>query len=394
MLGAVPLVGPAMRAVRGAPQAARMRPAETMPPWAETKYLNLAQEAAPLDRGWVNPSTREVLEAADRGYAATRTSPLTYHPGVGEHFAGQARTTVLDPSFAREGVPGVHSLLDRFSTNWAERGRPVTGKDWDEMRQQLRNFEGKEGVAGRKVSDLLDQYMTSPPRGAFVSGTQRDLDDLTAAFDYARGNYRAGKTAETVENAIDRAYTRSGVTHSAGNLENVTRQRMEALAGAGVPSDKLLGATRPERATVLAASQPGRLEDWMRWGGKYMGGGGGLGQGAATTGGFAGGAALAHLMGADPMSAMAFGAAGATAVGKGGGMLQRAGAERAVRGAEEAAAAIRRNSPLYRERAAGAPEIADPRGMMRDAMAYALTPQVTGAARDWWDEQFIPHANR
>jgi hypothetical protein len=59
---------------------------------------------------------------------------------------------------------------------------------------------------------------------------------------------------------------------------------------------------------------------------------------------------------------------------------------------------MRMRSPEYRARVAdetarGGPLI-DPMAMSRDAIAYALTPQVANAGKDWLDNQLVPYANR
>lgn len=145
---------------------------------------------------------------------------------------------------------------------------------------------------------------------------------------------------------------------------------------------------------MMGASQPGWLANQQRLWGNRLGGGGGLGQ-AVTTGGIGGAVGTAaHWMGVDPYTAGAVGLAATGASARVGSSLVRASNEARVRAAEDAAALIRRNSPEFQARAALSPEVSDPRGMMRDAMAYALMPQAADAGRDWWNQQYVPYANR
>lgn len=407
-LSTVPVAGSAVRAVRGQPQ---IRPAFTPPPWARVES---PKEVAAINAGarsWVTPSTGElsgrgipgdpILGTAQRSYEAIRTAPVAFHPDTGPWLGGRIEQHIQSPTggaFNRASAPGVYSTVDDNVRAWAEHGGPVTASDLETLRRQLRNLPPDQSAAGRNAAGLVENFMAAPPHGSVMWGTPQDQSALRANTLSARGDYRAGETAEAVERSIDRAGTRAGTTYSGQNLGNRTAQNIEQLAAVNpiTGRSRLFGATPDELATVTAASQPGWLDNRRRYLGNFFGGGGGMHQFIASggMGGVATGAA--HALGADPFTAAMTGLAATGATMKGGSDLTRAYNEGMVRRAEDAAAAIRRNSPEFRARAAdptNAP-LSDPRSMLRDAIAYAMMPQVRQSGENAWNQEFVPYANR
>ena len=75
----------------------------------------------------------------------------------------------------------------------------------------------------------------------------------------ARGNWRAGKTAETVAREIDRAGTRSGARYSGRNTANITQQQLTALTTTDAGANKIFGARPNEIAAINAVGQVRQL---------------------------------------------------------------------------------------------------------------------------------------
>lgn len=405
--GALPVVGAGRRMIQGMPQ---VRPAFTPPPWARVESPDEVAAINAGARSWVTPSTGElsgrgipgdpIRGVSQRQYEAARNAPVMFHPGAGPHLANQIEQHIQSPAggyFNQASAPGVYRTVEENLAAWGAHGGPVTPQDLDTLRGQLRNLPpGPEATAGRRASDVVDTFMQAPPAGAVVAGTPRDLAELRRNLENARGNYRAGETAETVELGIDRSGTRANVVHSGTNVGNKTRQTMHTLGDVNIKTKQpnLPYATPDERAALTAASQPGWGENQLRGWGNFLGGGGGLGQLQAT--GWAGtaGATAGHLMGLDPITTGIVTGGASLGAMRAGTNLVRAANERAVQSAEDAAALIRRNSPEFRERAAQTPEMIDPRSMQRDAIAYALMPQAAAAGKDIWDQKFVPYENR
>jgi hypothetical protein len=414
VVGAIPFFGSASRAARGAPQVAQIQAAYAPPPWARVESPGEVVAINKGARSWVTPSTGElsgrgipgdpILGAAQQQYDAIRNAPVAYHQNVGPRLAAHIQSHIESPagrSFNEASAPGVYTTIDRNLNAWQSHGGPVTASDMETLRQQLRGLSGTanapgQGVAGRLAADQIEQFMLAPPRGAVVWGTPEAQAELRANVAAARGNYRAGETAETVERQIDRTGTRAATVHSGRNLENKTLQGMQELAAINPITGraKLAYATPDELEAVMAASQPSWLANQQRMWGNRLGGGGGWAQ--TEVAGKVGGAAglAAHFAGMDPVTSTAIGLGAGSVPVAVGGALRRGGAERAVQAAEDAAAMIRRNSPEFRARAAQEPVVSDPRGMMRDAISYALMPKAAEAGQDVWNRQFVPYANR
>jgi hypothetical protein len=394
-LGSVPGVTAARRAIQGVP---RVTPAFSAP-FRETER-GVAQPG-----GFVTPSADELRNTATAGYRAVEQAPLSYHPDAMGDYVRTAQTVLpsprFGPVFSPEKAPGVFSTLDRFERNFPSGGtRPVTAADFDTLRQQLKGLpEGigtANGPAGRQAIDILDTYMTNPPRGALHRGTQQDLANLRETLADARGNWRALKTSEGVTDAIDTARVTTGTAHSGKNLDNRTRQEIAKFVKSPAGEAKLFGATDAELNAIENAAVGDATTNALRSWGNRLGGGGGAGQTVIAGMGATAGGTLAHMMGLGPAAT-----AGATAIGAGipavaGGSLRSAANARTALAAEEVAAGIRRNSPLSRARAA-LPEnqpVADPRAMYRDAITMAMIPRIKDEGKDIWDRAYVPYANR
>ena len=411
-LGVVPGVTAARRIVGGMP---RIRPAEVPPPWVE--------RGSAEDRGWVTPSTPELIGypqaatpgrpavgllpaepptpaapagAAIAGYDRIRNSPIQFDPLTGRDYQANVLAHLESPaggSFSPASARAVYDTIEHHAALWENNGRPVPASYVDNLRSQLRNMPaGPDAAAGQRAARFLDQnYLANPTPGAVLPHNLADFAALQADLAQARGNYRAGMTAQLVENAIDRSGTRAGATYSGMNVDNATRQRLESLQAADAANDKLFAATPAERAAVTAASQGDWLTNQLRAGGKVMGGGGGLGRLAATSAGSGFGAAAGHTMGLDPVTTMALSTTAGAIPFMGGKAMLRAANERTVGAAENVADQIRRASPEYAARVAATPDVIDPRAMTRDAITYAMLPQVRQQGEDIWQGAYSPY---
>lgn len=364
------------------------------PPFRETR------RGEPDIGGFVTPTETELRSSGRAGYRSIEQAPLVYHPNAIAEMTDWARNTLPNPRFGPvftpETAPNTHAMLERFGMAFPRGGpRPVHAYDFDALRQQLLSQSGVEAAAGRQAADVLDTFMLNPPQGMMVQG--RDLlPALRETYGAARGDWRALKTSEGVTDAIDAARIGAAGEHSGKNLGNRTRQEFQKYVKTPAGEEKLFGATPGE----LNAIEDVAAGDWwtnkLRAGSNRLGGGGGWGQ--ATTAGFGGaaGGGLAHMLGLDPASTVAMTVAGAGVPMAAGGAMRRAANARTTAAAEEVAANIRRNSPLYRERAA-LPEnqpITDPRSFARDAITMALMPGARDLGTKQWNELYMPYENR
>jgi hypothetical protein len=372
---------------RGSPDPYGMRP------YDQSSGVGWSQPRPPL------PAPRpvdEMQQAGSLAYRDSRYSPIEYHPRAMNDFVARAQQGLEHPElgFSPEKAPLIHSTLQRWANGMNYRNTPITAADFDTLRSQLKGMEGVDGAAGSRVADWLDRYMVNPPPGAVLRGTQGDLDALQRTFDTARGNWRSYKTSEAVAKEIDRAGTRAGGTYSGLNVDNTTRQRLSGLTTTDAGEAKIFGARPDEIAAIndVVAGDPW-TNQFRKWGNKLAGGGGAGSTGLGIMAGSAGTAA-GHLMGLDPYTSMAFGTGAGLGIGKAGTALRGAANERTVQAADDVVNLIRKNSPEYAARVRAAPDITDPTAMQRDAITYAMMPQISQQGQSVWDQAHVPYENR
>jgi hypothetical protein len=344
--------------------------------------------------------TDELLDSGTAAYGRIANAPIIYHPDTIAHYADIAKNLLQQPGprgvFSPEKAPNVFNTLDRFPADLQARGvTHVSPSDFDTLRGQLLGFsDPTENAAGSRAAEILGNYMHRPPQGAVVYAAPGAMDTLRADLAIARGDWRAGKTAQTVEKEIDRAGTRAGGAYSGQNVDNTTRQSLRALTTTDAGEQKIFGATYPEKQAINAVVAGDPTTNALRIWGNRLGGGGGAWQGMIGAGGS--GMMANHFLslGFDPTTATVLGSAAGLGAVKGGQAARLAANERTVKAAEEVVGMIRRNSPLYRAREALSPPIVDPFKMQRDAIAYAMIPQARQAGASIWDQLHVPYENR
>jgi len=361
----------------------------------------------------------ELGAAGTAAYGRTRTSPVLYHPEALTDYIDQTMRALRTPhgpnqtAHIVENSPEFYALMQR----WYERARqnyaPITAEQFDMFRQELNSLQGFSGTAGGKAADLIDRYMVNPPEGMLVQGGPADLESLRRNFTSGRGNWRPYKTAQTIEEDLIRE--QSAARGALGDPGEASRRVMDYYANkAG--ADVIFGARPAEREVIRAAAEgtPARRTAdrisqglggwWPATIGGMMGAGGGGMAGFGMTG-----SPTAGGIGAVAGAALSLGVPKAISLGAG-----HAVSKSKIKSAEEAIANIRRNSPLYAERstpgpgagastdlavpgqplpyapAPGAAPIDDPRAMQRDAVAYALLPQVSRNAESVWQQADRP----
>jgi hypothetical protein len=348
-----------------------------------------------------NPATGrdELQDIARSQYRAVDASPVVYHPSMMDDLVNAIRTSLTQRGFNPVKAPSVFSALD------AAVNRPapppgainiITPNDFDTLRQQLRGGAPgtQDSSAGRLAIDRLDRAMANPLPQHVLRGSRADLDTVGRNLADARGNYRAYTNADVVEGKIDTAAIKADIAHSGGNLDNTTRQYLGGLLTTKAGQRAIAGTTDAEKAAIEQAARGDWLTNALRYGGKFLGGGGGLGQYVASFGGGSAASGAAHMLGADPIMTGAIGGMGTAATMGTGIALRNAADARTVRAAEGVGDFIRKNSPEYARRSALSPPIIDPFTAQRDAIAYAMTPQLRQGAQNIWDTLHIPYDNR
>ena len=390
----------ARRAAEGGPAAQRRAAEEarmpnTMQPSGSFRPFDRNAPALPLEL------PQGLKDSSQAAYRFSERSPLEYHPNAMADYVGRARAYLESPYhgqgvFSPEKAAEAFSTLERFERNFPRGGnRPITATDFDTLRQQLKDLPGASGAAGQQAVNVLDTYMMRPPQGMLTRGTPQDIADLQQSFYQGRGDWRAFKTAEGVDDAANKyAEIKAGRANSGMNAGNSVRQELSKFVASPGGENRLYGATEDERRNIIGAVMGDRTTNMERSASNVLGGGGGLQRGLSGAGGAGVGAYLASHFGLDPWMALAASSAGAVAAPTAGALLRGSANARTTRAANEVVGDIARNSPLYRAREAVSPPVADPRQFYRDAVTTALIPSIRDEGADVWDRSFVPNANR
>jgi hypothetical protein len=304
------------------------------------------------------PDAARLKQSASQRYTDTHSVPIDYRT---DQFRGAMDALekrlygITDPDKSKTVW---HTINDaRSGRLQADPDAPtVTPKDIDALRQKL---TGVNEVGARQVRDFLDRFMASPIAQASGSDAQRNR--ITSLINDARGDYRAGKRTETVENTNQYADDRFNTANSAQNAGNTYRQKLVALLNPKSREGKWYNPE--EKADIRDVTRGEAVANTLRTAGNYARGIGGL-----TAGG--GGVAAALATGdLTPLLGAAIPVAGAAAKGISNRMT--------MNHARELEGKMAMRSPLYREWAAQAPIVAGP-GLnnFAESSRNAITNQV------------------
>jgi len=287
------------------------------------------------------PSSGELKGAASGGYTATHSIPVAYDA---PHFWGGL--DALEQQILRTSnpvrSPSVFDTIERGRGGRSQMGQPgVTGatvspKDIDALRQQLTGVaEPGAGQARR----WLDSYMQDP--SGVVRGTDAQRAEIATLLNNARGNWRAGKRTETVENTNQYAEDRFHTANSAQNAGNTYRQKLVALLNPTSREGKWFNPS--EKSDIRDVTRGEAVANALRTSGNAARG---------ITGQAAGGGGIAGAIATgDPTPLLAL---GVPVVGS---ALKGVGNQMTVRHAGELADKMAMRSPLYRDRVANAPTL-------------------------------------
>jgi len=301
----------------------------------------------------------EQLRASARGrYTDTHDIPIDYHTDqYRAAMAGLERRLhgITDP----DKSPSVWHALESVRTGrlQADPDAPtVTPKDIDDIRQKL---TGVNEPGARQMRDFLDQFARSPI--AQASGTDAQRDQMARTLTAARGDYRAGKRTQTVEETNQYAEDRAATANSGANTGNTYRQKLVALLNPKSAEGKWY--TPEEKADIRSVTRGEGVTDVMRSTGNFLKGiTGQVAAGGGVTGALATGD-VTPLWGA---AAYPVGAA-----------IKGIGNRMTVNSAERLADRMAQRSPLYSEWAAQSPIVAGPGlGDTPEAIRNALTLQM------------------
>lgn len=270
------------------------------------------------------PTTQQLDDAADAGYTALRESDVVFKSDAIALKARELRVKLNELGFDETLAPDTFKQLAKLEN--PPDGSFLTTKNIETARRTLNNVwkknigpngNGTDSSAARSVINLLDDFVSSPPSGAVVSGDAVRAGKIAKD---ARGNFAAARRAEKIENVEQLAELQAASANSGQNTANRIRQKLAQIVDPTKPQ-RSAGYSDEEIKAIEAVVRGGVAENTLRSAGNLLGGGqglgGGLAAGAAGAAGYAAGGPVAGVVaGAAPVLAGRGLKAGAAALGR------------------------------------------------------------------------------
>jgi hypothetical protein len=334
------------------------------------RSVELAGVATPLGRGTGHlglrkaepevPTPEQLFDSGGARFDAARDLGVVYSVPHVNQMAEGMRQSLLQKGILDKLAPKTHAIIDELTNPVAGATAPfdglhaasksfkLAGKDFQNPTEQL--------ASGRANSALMD-FLSRPPEGSVLAGPAEEVGSLVRK---ANGDWASASRSDKLQGIERDAENRAAASNSGQNTDNAIRGRIATLlkpenkkARAGFNKEELEGLHDVNHGTPV--------RNGARKLGNLLGGGGGLGQIAASGFGAAGAGMISH----DPLVSFLGGAA-APAIGVASKGLANKLTQKALGRVDEA---TRMRSPLYEEMVANAPNEATRK---REALAKAL----------------------
>jgi len=262
-------------------------------------------------KGEVAPNAEQLRAQASDAYARSAAAGAVIKPeslaNAGQRIVQKVSNKIaIDP----DEDTGAMAVQRRLTKTFTE---PQTLEQLDLTRQFIRETQAEGGRNGKFAKEALrefDNYINTLGKNDIVSGDSKTaLNELKNARDLWT---RSNKT-QILEDILQSAELRATANYSQSGMENALRRKLVNLAD----SEDLKFFTKAEQDAIKAAAKGGKVQNFLRWAGKYA-----ATSPIPTTGGSALGAGIGALLSGGSPYGAAIGAATVPAVGG----LARAGA--------------------------------------------------------------------
>lgn len=226
------------------------------------------------------PSIDELRVARDKAYEGVKKLGASYAPKAYDDMLVDLVTDVKGDNIS----PTRHERAYSFITDMIARrnGKPMTLTELDQLRQEVRrdlitpSWSNPNAAAdahfGEKIIDAIDEMIATDTTGS-------------QTMKLAREAHARLRKAELIEEAITKAVRRAESTGSGGNVNNAIRQNITAILNSPKRSKAF---SKVELQAMEKLVKQGKLEELLRWAGKFSPSGNGLaawfGLGAASQG--------------------------------------------------------------------------------------------------------------
>lgn len=223
------------------------------------------------------PSVEQMEDQAGAIYEAAEKSGVVFPKAAVRNFADDITAKAITEGIDQTIHPAATAALKRIQSL---RDNGATVKDLRTLRKVLRG-------AGKDTSNLDQQRIA----GIMTRALDDFIDTQVPSLKPANRIYQQAKKGETIETAIELAYSKSGGTRT--GLENALRNEFQAL-DRQIIKGQLKGLTKGEISAIRHAARGGKVENILRYFGKLapsgvvsagLGGGTAFGVGTALGGG-------------------------------------------------------------------------------------------------------------
>lgn len=223
------------------------------------------------------PSSELLRQMKTITYKQADNLGVAYSPTAFDNLLADMVGSVKAENISPDRHRAAYSLLVDLSK---KRGQPISLTELDHWRQIIRRdlitpSYGNPAMSadahfGEMMLDDIDNFIDAARGGDVISGDPQKAAKLIVA---ARGlNTRLRKT-EMIEDALIKAKRQAESTGSGGNINNAIRQKIRAILD---NPKKVRAFTAEERKAMEGLVRQGKIEDLLRWVGKFSPGGNGL----------------------------------------------------------------------------------------------------------------------
>jgi len=214
------------------------------------------------------------LDASRAGYQSPEIAAVQFRPNIVDALANTTIRQLDRARFNDRIAPATRAILDDLR-------QPVNGtahtlEDLQTARAQLERLAGNfanpiEQAAASRAIQNLTTYIERMPQSHLLAGNARAASE---AWNTARQNYSAGRTAEKVLGKLTAAENQAQSANSGMNAGNAMRQRLRPLLN---NRSQARGLTDDESAAIEATVRGSPTGNFLRYTGNMFGGGGGIG---------------------------------------------------------------------------------------------------------------------
>lgn len=219
----------------------------------------------------------DLRTAKNAAYDESRNLGVAYAPsaydGLLSNVAKAAEADGISPTRHKQAYSFIEDMI-------ANRGKPLSLTELDQLRQRVRRdlitpSYGNPAAAadahfGEIILDNIDDFIDNAKPADLIAGNAKEAANTIIK---ARSLNTRLRKAEVIQDAIDKAKLNAASSGSGGNLNNAIRQQMKAIL---TNKKKIASFTAAERAALESLVKQGKMDDLLRWLGKFSPGGNGL----------------------------------------------------------------------------------------------------------------------